>query len=83
MLEAWKARFAAARSEIGVHDKGIRISHDPSFETERVEIKIQAESGTDFRHKLEKLARAVQDGRMDQLFQALTVEPIDTGRSGG
>jgi hypothetical protein len=44
LLESWKARFASACSQMGIQEKGIQISHDPTFETTQINVHVQAES---------------------------------------
>jgi glycosyltransferase involved in cell wall biosynthesis len=79
VLETWEAKVAAAHSQLGVKDKGVQITHDPSFETTQIRIQIQGKSRDELGHKLERLHRAIREGRMDPLFQALTVESIEGG----
>ncbi len=74
LLESWKERAASAISQTGVRDKGIRISHDPTFETSQVRIQIQAGSGADLKNQLVQLTEAMQAGRIEKIFQALSVD---------
>lgn len=77
LLESWKARFASARSGIGARDEGIEVSHDPTFETTQVRVQIRAGSAAEFRKRLETLSDAVSQGKIERLFQALSVTSDD------
>ncbi len=75
LLEAWRDRFESARSGISARDKGIQVSHDPTFETTRVTVQFRAASELEFRQRLESLSEALRKGRIETLFDALSVEP--------
>ena len=80
LVAAWEARFASARSQISARDKGIQVSHDPTFETTRIKVQIQATSAIEFRHKLEALCKTEREGKINRLFEALSVQPDDSCR---
>jgi hypothetical protein len=73
LLASWKARFAAARSRLGVQEGDIQVSHDPTFETTLVRVQILAASEPEFKQRLETLSEAAREGRIEGLFQALCV----------
>jgi hypothetical protein len=77
LIESWNARFASARSQIIAKDKGIQVAHDPTFETTRIKVQIQATSAPEFRQRLEALSEATREGKIERLFQALSVESSD------
>ena len=77
LIESWNARFASARSQISAKDKGIQVTHDPTFETTRIKVQIQATSAPEFRQRLESLSEAAREGKIEGLFQALSVESSD------
>ncbi len=74
LLESWRARFLAARSQVSAQDRGIRISHDPTFETSRIKVQIEASSESEFNRRLAALSEAARGGRIERLFRALSVE---------
>ncbi len=82
LLESWRARFAIARSRISGPEGGIRVSHDPTFETTRIGVQIQAASETEFNQRLAILSEAAEQGKIAKLFQALSVDPEEPSRSG-
>jgi ParB-like chromosome segregation protein Spo0J len=77
VIESWNARFASARSQISAKDKGIHVTHDPTFESTWIKVQIQATSAPEFRQRLETLSEATQQGKIEELFQAMSVESND------
>jgi len=77
LIESWNARFASARSQISAKNKGIHVTHDPTFETTRIKVQIQATSAPEFMQRLETLSEAAREGKIERLFQALSVESSD------
>jgi ParB-like chromosome segregation protein Spo0J len=77
LIESWNARFASARSQISARDKGIHVTHDPTFETTRIKVQIQATSAPELRKRLETLSEAAREGKIEGLFQALSVDSRD------
>jgi hypothetical protein len=80
LVASWEARFASARSQISARHKGIQVSHDPTFETTKIKVQIQATSSTEFTQRLEALCETAREGKIDRLFQALSVESDDPPR---
>lgn len=80
-LTAWKDRFAAACAQVAPTDEGVRVSHDPTFETTEIRVQIRARSEPEFRQRLETLSGALQEGRIEGLFQALCVEEDDSSQT--
>ncbi len=81
LMESWKARFASAQSQISGRDSGIRISHDPTFETTRLGIQIQAASESEFNERLGILNEAAGQGKITRLFEALSVDQGESPES--
>ena len=77
LAESWKARFASAWSQVNAQDKGIRVIHDPTFESTWIKVQIQATSAPEFTMRLETLAEAAREGKIEGLFQAMSVESSD------
>jgi len=77
LLESWKARVAAARSQISAKEKDIQVSHDPTFETTQIKVQIRAASEPEFRKRLATLYEATREGRIERLFRALSVDSED------
>jgi hypothetical protein len=77
LLESWKARVAAARSQISAKEKDIQVSHDPTFETTQIKVQIRAASEPEFRKRLATLCEATREGRIERLFRALSVDSED------
>jgi hypothetical protein len=77
LIESWNARFATVRSKISAVDRGIHVTHDPTFETSRIKVQIQATSAPEFRQRLETLSAAAQGGTIEELFDAVSVDPSD------
>jgi ParB-like chromosome segregation protein Spo0J len=73
LLESWKDRFASVRSRLSPQDRGIRVSHDPTFETTQIQVMIQAASEPEFRERLAILSEAAEEGTIEELFQTLSV----------
>jgi ParB-like chromosome segregation protein Spo0J len=82
LLESWKERFASARSQLGSEDKGIRVSHDPTFETSEIRLQISARSEAELSERLEILSCSLQEGKIRRLFQALSVQPEQEQKKG-
>ena len=74
LLESWRARFLSARSQISAQDRGIQVSHDPTFETTQIKVQIQATSEPEFSRRLAALSEAARQGKIERLFRALSVE---------
>lgn len=73
LLESWRARFVSARSQI-TQDRGIQISHDPTFETTQIKVQVQAASEPEFNRRLATLSEALRQGKIEGLFQVLSVD---------
>ena len=73
-LESWKQRFAAACLQAGIGGEGIRVAHDPAFESTEVRVEIRARSETELSDRIDQLSRASTRGRLKPLFEALRVE---------
>ena len=74
LLESWKARFASARSHLSAQEKDFQVSHDPTFETTQIKVQIQAASEPEFRQRLATLSEATREGKIERLFQALSID---------
>jgi ParB-like chromosome segregation protein Spo0J len=77
LLESWNARFARARSPFNARQDEIQVSHDPTFETTQIRVRIRATSEAEFRQRIETLSEAIREGRIAELFQALHVNSED------
>jgi len=77
LVESWNARFASACSQVSAQDKGIRVIHDPTFESTWIKVQIQATSAPEFSQRLETLSEAAREGKIEGLFQAMSVESSD------
>jgi len=74
VLESWKERFANACAEAGLVREGLRLNHDPVFETTEIRVEIRGRSEAELAGRIEHLSRASAEGRLSALFQALRVE---------
>jgi len=74
LLESWKARFASARSQLNAQEEDIQVSHDPTFETTQIKVQIRAASEPEFRKRLATLSEAAREGKIEELFRALSVD---------
>lgn len=74
LLVSWQERFDSTRKQSGLPAKGIRISHDPTFETTRVRVQFHAESEAEFTQTIDWISQAVLQGEVRRIFQALSVD---------
>ena len=77
LLDSWKARFTSARSQVTGRETDIQVFHDPTFESTRIKVQIQANSEPEFRQRLAALSEAAREGKIEQLFRALSVDSED------
>ena len=74
LLESWQERFDSVRRESGFTGKGIRLLHDPTFETTRIRVQVEAESEPEFSRRIDWISHAVEKGTIRKIFQALSVD---------
>jgi len=79
MWESLKERFHEAKKGLGLPDRDIRISHDPTFETTEIRVQILAGSCNDFQAKIDLLSRASQEGKVRKIFDVLDPGSIHSG----